>query len=112
MDSPMPYAAKILAYVPSSMTAWIAALIIFFLDVNLPLECDDPGLVISSATGSPCELVSLTETVGPGLYWLWVGPSVFACQPCGLEYIVEIEGYNGPSPVEDASWTTIKALYR
>ena len=86
--------------------------LIFFLDGDLPLVCDDPGLVISSATGSPCELVSITETVGPGLYWLWVGPSVFACQPCGLEYVVEIDGYIGPSPVEDASWTTIKALYR
>jgi len=86
--------------------------LIFLLDADLPLGCDDPGLVISSASGSPCEVVSLTETVGPGLYWLWVGPSVFTCQPCGLEYIVEIDGYNGPSPVEDASWTTIKALYR
>ena len=86
--------------------------LIFFLDGDLPLGCDDPGLVISSATGSPCELVSITETVGPGLYWLWVGPSVFSCQPCGLEYVVEIDGYIGPSPVEDASWATIKALYR
>jgi hypothetical protein len=86
--------------------------LIFFLDANLPLGCDDPGLVISSATGSACDLVSLTETIGPGLYWLWVGPSVFSCQPCGLEYIVEIDGYVGPSPVEDASWATIKALYR
>ncbi|MFH1690231.1 MAG: hypothetical protein ABIE42_08340 [Candidatus Eisenbacteria bacterium] len=86
--------------------------LIFFLDADLPLECDDPGLVISSATASPCEPATLTETVGPGLYWLWVGPSVFACQPCGLEYIVEIDGYVGPSPVEDATWTTIKVLYR
>jgi hypothetical protein len=86
--------------------------LIFFLDANQPLGCDDPGLVISSATASPCELASLTETVGPGLYWLWVGPSVFSCQPCGLEYIVEIDGYIGPSPVQDASWATIKALYR
>ncbi|MCK4409821.1 MAG: hypothetical protein KAW67_07030 [Candidatus Eisenbacteria sp.] len=86
--------------------------LIFFLDANLPLGCDDPDFVISSATASPCELVSLTETVGPGLYWLWVGPSVFACQPCGLEYVIAIDGYVGPSPVEDASWTTIKALYR
>lgn len=86
--------------------------LIFFLDADLPLGCDDPGLVISSATAAPCETATLTETVGPGLYWLWVGPSVFGCQPCGLEYIVEIDGYVGPSPVEDESWTTIKALYR
>ena len=86
--------------------------LIFFLDADLPLGCDDPGLVIGSATASPCETATLTETVGPGLYWLWVGPSVFGCQPCGLEYVVEIDGYVGPSPVEDVSWTTIKALYR
>jgi hypothetical protein len=87
-------------------------LLIFLLDGNLPLGCDDPGMVISSTTAAPCEVAALTETVSPGLYWLWVGPSVFSCQPCGLEYIVEIDGYVGPSPVEDASWTTIKALYR
>jgi hypothetical protein len=87
-------------------------LLIFFLDGNLPLGCNDPGLVISSATAAPCETAELTETVGPGLYWLWVGPSVFSCQPCGLEYAIQIEGYLGPSPVEDASWSTIKALYR
>jgi hypothetical protein len=85
---------------------------IFFLDGNMPLGCDDTGMVISTATGSPCELVSLTETVGPGLYWLWVGPSVYACQRCGLEYVARIEGYEGPSPVASASWSTIKVLYR
>jgi hypothetical protein len=37
---------------------------------------------------------------------------VLSCQPCGLEYVIEIDGYTGPSPVEHASWTTIKALYR
>ncbi len=86
--------------------------LIFMLDADLPLGCNDPGLVMGSATASPCEVATLTETLAPGLYWLWVGPSVFSCQPCGLEYIVEIDGYVGPSPVEDASWTTIKALYR
>ena len=104
-------------YVSVSNTITLTAVaefpvLIFFLDGNLPLGCDDPGIVISSTTASPCELATLTETVGPGLYWLWVGPSVFSCQPCGLEYVVEIDGYVGPSPVEDASWTTIKALYR
>ncbi len=86
--------------------------LIFVLDANLPLGCDDPGLVISSATGHACETVSLTETLSPGLYWLWVGPSVFSCQPCGLDYLVQIDGYVGATPVEDASWATIKALYR
>jgi hypothetical protein len=87
-------------------------LLIFFLDGNLPLGCDDPGLVISSATGAPCEEISLTETLAPGIYWIWVGPSVFSCQPCDLEYLLTIEGYTGSSPVEDSSWATIKALYR
>lgn len=106
---------QIYVSVPNTITFSAVAefpVLIFFLDANLPLGCDDPGLVISSATGHPCETVSLTETVGPGLYWLWVGPSVFSCQPCGLEYLIEIDGYVGPSPVEDASWTTLKALYR
>ena len=106
---------QIYVSVPNTITLTATAqfpLLIFFLDGNLPMGCDDPGLVISSATGSPCETVTLSETVGPGLYWLWVGPSVFSCQPCGLEYVLMIEGYIGPSPVQDESWATIKSLYR
>jgi hypothetical protein len=101
--------------VPNTITLTAVAqfpLLIFFLDGDLPLGCNDPGMVISSATGSPCETVVLSETLDAGLYWIWVGPSVFSCQPCGLEYVLSIEGYIGPSPVEDASWATIKALYR
>ncbi|MBN2566163.1 MAG: hypothetical protein JXB46_10680 [Candidatus Eisenbacteria bacterium] len=106
---------QIYVSVPNTITITAVAqfpLLIFFLDGNLPLGCDDPGLVISSATAAPCESAILTETVGPGVYWIWVGPSVFACQPCGLEYVLTIDGYIGPSPVEDASWATIKALFR
>ena len=104
-------------YVSASNTITLEAvaefpLLIFFLNGNLPLGCNDPDMVVSSATAPPCTEISLTETVGPGIYWLWVGPSVFSCQPCGLNYMIEVSGYVGPSPVEDASWTTIKALYR
>lgn len=84
---------------------------IYFLDGNMPLGCDDTGMVISTETGGPCHPISLTETVGPGFYWLWVGPSVYSCQPCGLDYVIQIEGYEGPSPVGRASWGTIKALH-
>jgi len=86
--------------------------LVFFLDGNLPLGCDDPDIVIASATGAPCEAVEITETLQPGLYWIWVGPSVFSCQPCGLEYTLVVDGYVGPSPVEALSWATIKAMYQ
>jgi len=85
---------------------------IFFINGNTALGCDDPEFVISTAEAGPCETATLTETVGPGYYWLWVGPSVYACQPCGLEYIIEVDGYVGPSPVDDVSWSTVKAIYR
>jgi hypothetical protein len=101
--------------VPNTITLHAVAefpVLIFFLDGNLPLGCDDPAIVISSLTGEPCEPIELTETLDPGLYWIWIGPSVFSCQPCGLEYALTIEGYVGPSPVEDLNWSTIKAMYR
>jgi hypothetical protein len=100
---------------PNIVTASVLAefpVLVFFLDGNLPLGCNDPGIVISSATGAACEPVELTEMLDPGLYWIWVGPSTFSCLPCDVEYSLEVTGYVGPAPVEVTSWGTIKALYR
>jgi hypothetical protein len=101
--------------VPNTITLRVLAefpVLVFFLDGNLPLGCDDPDMVISYDRGAACEAVELTETIGPGVYWVWVGPSVFSCLPCGLEYTLVIDGYVGPTPVENGSWSMIKTMYR
>ena len=56
--------------------------------------------------------VCLTETLSPGTYWLWVGPQAYWCVACGAGYLATIDGYTGVSPVAQASWGTIKGLYR
>jgi len=84
-------------------------LLIFFINGGTQ-NCLD-YTILGSLTGSMCQQICLTFTVAPGYYWLWAGPSVFTGVPCGAEYIMTIDGYN-PSAVENASWSTIKALYR
>ncbi len=46
-----------------------------------------------------------------GTWWIAAMPADWGACPCGTEYVLEVEG-SAYSPVEDASWTTIKALYR
>jgi hypothetical protein len=59
-----------------------------------------------------CGVAELTETLPPGTWWLWIGPLVFEGILCGTEYMCELEGYSPATPVEDASWSSVKALYR
>jgi hypothetical protein len=59
-----------------------------------------------------CGVAELTETLPPGTWWLWIGPPVFEGVLCGTEYMCELEGYNPVTPVENASWSSVKALYR
>ena len=43
--------------------------------------------ILGSVTGEPCQEVSFsTECAAPGLYWMWVGPSVFTGWPCPLDW--------------------------
>ncbi|HYW68445.1 MAG TPA: hypothetical protein VE960_02485, partial [bacterium] len=60
----------------------------------------------------PCEAAAVNETLGPGTWWVWVGPSGFEGVPCGLDYVFELTGYTPATAVEDASWSTIKGLFR
>jgi hypothetical protein len=46
--------------------------------------------VLEAGSGAPFEVVELSANVGPGVYWLWVGPSVFTGIPCGSEYVAEV----------------------
>jgi len=48
--------------------------------------------VLESAYGDTCELVCIEWDADPGLYWFWVGPSVFSGIEPGADYIMTIEG--------------------
>ncbi len=86
-------------------------LLIWFLERGPGEGCSD--LVhIDHVTGTVCDEACLTVTVDPGEYWLWIGPSVYTGLPCGSGYAVTIDGFRAPSPVQVASWGTIKAMYR
>ncbi len=45
----------------------------------------------TSATAPPCVPANITASLAPGTYWLWVGPSVFECVPCGKKYNMDLE---------------------
>jgi len=71
---------------------------------------------IVSATALPCTPVTLTEYLPYGPVAIFVTTSDWDLQwTCGLEYSLTVEGYTehcDPTPVEDTTWTTIKAMYR
>jgi len=64
------------------------------------------------ALANPCDEACLTRQCGPGVAWLWVGSSAFNGVPCGSDYVLTIDGYDAPSPVEGRSWGAVKAMYR
>lgn len=51
-------------------------------------DCLDYTIVNQSSL--PCGLNSLTEILAPGVYWLWVGPSVFTGYDCPLDYVASL----------------------
>ncbi|MBC8526453.1 MAG: T9SS type A sorting domain-containing protein [Candidatus Cloacimonetes bacterium] len=55
-------------------------LLIFILDAGSE-DCLD-FVLLGWDTGMPCEEVTVSATVTPGAYWLWIGPSVFTGYPC------------------------------
>jgi hypothetical protein len=56
--------------------------------------------VLGYAIGSPFEQTTLNFDVGPGLYWLWVGPTVYGSGvPCGSEYVATL--FCVPPPNDD-----------
>jgi hypothetical protein len=53
------------------------------------------GIVeLGAATAEACETASLYHTVPEGVFWIWVGPSVFEGVPCGATYALTIDGYD------------------
>jgi hypothetical protein len=46
--------------------------------------------IMANITADAGVTASLSLTVDPGVYWLWVGPSVFAGWPCPLTYLAQV----------------------
>jgi len=69
-------------------------------------------------TAAECQVASITWYVAPSaVAWAWVGPSVFAGEPCGQDYVLTITGCSQgplcpPTPTENTSWGAIKSLYK
>ncbi len=59
-----------------------------------------------------CEEAELTETLPAGTWWLWVGPANYTGVPCGEPYACELTGYTPVTPVQGATWSTLKTLFR
>ncbi len=74
--------------------------------------CEDVSAFYSYTDAAPCNEAELIEVLPAGIWWLWVGPVDFAGVPCGEPYACELTGYTPATPVEDISWSTLKALYR
>jgi len=78
-------------------------------------DCLAPAF-ISYTTAAMCTPTSLTEYLPYGPVAIFVSTDAWdPAYTCGLEYSLTIEGYTehcDPTPVEDATWTTIKAMYR
>lgn len=70
----------------------------------------DAIATVSQGTAEACAQVCLSDTLDPGAYWLWVGPSFWAPIDCGRRYTMTVSGYT--TPVERDSWGSIKSLYR
>jgi hypothetical protein len=79
--------------VPSTVT-WTAVaefpVLIFIINAGTG-DCVD-YTILSSATADECDEISLTESVAPGLYWFWIGPSDWGDYPCGAdsEYVATL----------------------
>jgi hypothetical protein len=64
------------------------------------LGCSDYD-VLENLPVDECTEGCITITIGPGTFWLWVGPQVFEGLACDLDYIMTIDGYYADDCVLD-----------
>ncbi len=60
-------------------------ILIFIIDAGSE-NCVD-YTILGNTTANPCDTAFLSFDVPAGVYWLWVGPSVFEGIDCGVEYV-------------------------
>jgi len=84
---------------------------IYFLTVDY--NCVNVS-VVANATTVPCVPTTLSYATSPGQeWWLWVGPSDFSGPVNEYTYFMHVCGIlYDIVPVENASWGTVKDLYR
>jgi hypothetical protein len=70
-------------------------------------DCGD-YVILTSATADPCDTATATAGVGPGIYWLWVGPQGFTGWPCVLDYVaVGTFETGGEPPLNDDCFNVV-----
>jgi hypothetical protein len=74
--------------------------------------CEETLGFYSYTDTAPCDVAELIETLPAGTWWLWVGPVAYTGVQCGEPYACEVTGYTPVTPVESATWSTLKALFR
>jgi hypothetical protein len=62
-------------------------------------------------SGTAYNPVLLTYTLPAGTWVAWIGPTDWGSYPCGAKYVAWL-WEAGTTPVEDTTWSTVKALYR
>jgi hypothetical protein len=77
----------------------------------MPDDCANITSFTYYAISEAYVVEELSEYLTAGTWWIAAMSADWGSCPCGTPYILEIEG-TAYSPVEDASWTTIKAMYR
>lgn len=72
-------------------------------------ECGE-AYFLDSMILSGCDNDCLTVALTPGRYWVFMAPGNWDFCNCGSEYMLAVSGYT--TAVEDASWGSIKSLFR
>jgi hypothetical protein len=57
--------------------------LIFLIDGN---EGCENMTILANDAADPCDTASIDLAVDAGVYWPWIGPSVFTGVPCGAQY--------------------------
>jgi hypothetical protein len=59
--------------------------------INAGTENCSTYILLDNRQVNACDTATITKCVQAGVYWLWVGPSVFESYPCPLEYVMMVE---------------------
>jgi len=84
-------------------------LLIVLVDGNQ--GCGNPP-IMDMTSGPPGEEICLVAGLEPGIYWLWVGPSVFEGVPCGSFYEMNVCGLSSSTRWAGSGTTLIMTLSR
>jgi len=81
-----------------------------FIDASL--GCPGTGTFDYYDTASVNTKGVLSEYLPAGTWWIFVSTNGWPeGYPCGVQYVLDVDGVH-VSPVESASWSMVKALYR